>query len=193
MGGVYVYVEGFRPVIVGRSRQHEETALRHRTSVLGGVLVVALGLGGCGGSDSPVWPLTPSPLPPQTVVPAPAPGSWLSGHTLRGVSLSGVVYELTPTERMPLARAIVYCEKCGEGTHTFATADDNGLYHFSGDLPSGGGVWVAPGVPTILAVDYNKDYEDPPGLPRMGYGPGWREVLIDGDTRFDIELVRRTP
>ena len=22
-------------------------------------------------------------------------------------------------------------------------------------------------------------------------GPGWREVVIDGDTRFDMELVRR--
>jgi hypothetical protein len=26
----------------------------------------------------------------------------------------------------------------------------------------------------------------------MGQGPGWREVLIDGDTTFDIELVRRS-
>ena len=53
-------------------------------------------------------------------------------------------------------------------------------------------VWVVPGVPIPIAVGYyNKDYEDPPGLPAMGHGPGWREVLIDGDTRFDIELVRR--
>ena len=51
-------------------------------------------------------------------------------------------------------------------------------------------MWVAPGVPTPIAVGYyNKDYEDPPGLPAMRQGPGWREVLIDGDTRFDIELV----
>jgi hypothetical protein len=108
------------------------------------------------------------------------------------VSLSGVVYELTPTGRRPIAGAIVYCEPCGKETHTFATADDNGLYHFSGDLATGGGVWVAPGVPTPIAVGYyNKDYEDPPGLPAMRQGPGWREVLIDGDTRFDIELVRR--
>jgi hypothetical protein len=108
------------------------------------------------------------------------------------VSLSGVVYELTPTGRTPIAAAVVYCELCGEETHTFATADDNGFYHFSGDLAKGGGVWVVPGVPTPIAVGYyNKDYEDPPGLPRMRLGPGWREVLIDGDTRFDIELVRR--
>lgn len=53
-------------------------------------------------------------------------------------------------------------------------------------------MWVAPGVPTPIAVGYcNKDYEDPPGLPAVGNGPGCRAVLIEGDTRFDIELVRR--
>jgi hypothetical protein len=168
--------------------------MRHRTLVRGGVLVLALGLGGCGGSDSLATPLTPSPLPPQAVVPAPGPpGSWFPpAYTLTGVSLSGVVYKLTATGRTPIARAVVYCEPCGAETHTFAYADDNGFYHFSGDLASGGGVWVAPGVPTAIAVGYyNKDYEDPPGLPAVGNGPGWRAVLIDGDTRFDIELVRR--
>lgn len=163
--------------------------MRHRTFVFGGVLMLALGLGGCGGADSPARPLTPSPLPPRAVDPVPAPG----GLTLRGVSLSGVVYELTPTGRTPIAKAYVYCEPCSEQTHMFVLADDNGFYHFSGDLASGGGVWVTPGIPTDIAVggSYNKDYEDPPGLPRSRRGPGWREVLIDGDTRFDIELVRR--
>ena len=158
--------------------------MRYPTSALGGVLVLCLGVGGCG-TDSPATALTPSPLP-QAVAPVPVPG-----HTLRAVSLSGVVYELTPSGRTPIAGAIVYCEPCGEETHTFATADDNGFYLFSGDLATGGGVWVAPGVATPIAVGYNKDYEDPPGLPRMGHGPGWREVSINGDTTFDIELVRR--
>jgi hypothetical protein len=166
--------------------------MRHRTLVRGGVLVLALGLGGCGG-DSSATPLTPSPLPPQAVVPAPGPpASRFPPGTLTGVSLSGVVYELTATGRTPIAGAVVYCELCGTETHTFAYADDNGFYHFSGDLARGGGVWVTPGVPIpILVGPYNKDYEDPPGLPAVGNGPGWRAVLIDGDTRFDIELVRR--
>jgi hypothetical protein len=167
--------------------------VRHRTLVLRGVLVLGLGLGSCGGSDS-ATPLTPPPPPAQAVVPGPAPSprpSFPPG-TLRGVSLSGVVYELKPTGRTPIAAAVVYCELCGEDTHRFATADDNGFYQFSGDLAKGGGVWVVPGVPIFIAVGYyNKDYEDPPGLPPAGHGPGWREVLIDGDTRLDIELVRR--
>jgi hypothetical protein len=165
--------------------------MRHRTQFLAGVLLLALGLGDCGGSDSSPTLLTPSPLPPQTIVPAPPASSFPPG-TLRGVSLSGVVYELTPTGRTPIVRAVVYCELCGKETHTFATADENGFYRFSGDLAIGGGVWVVPGVPTPIAVGYyNKDFEDPPGLPVLRQGPGWREVQIDGDTRFDIELVRR--
>jgi hypothetical protein len=155
------------------------------------LLVLAQGVAGCGGPDSSPTPVTPSPRPPQAVVPAPTAAVFPPG-TLTGVSLSGVVYELTPTGRKPIARALVYCELCGKETHTFATADDNGFYHFSGDLATGGGVWLAPGVPTPLAVGYyNRDFEDPPGLPAARQGPGWREVLIDGDTRFDIELVRR--
>jgi len=168
--------------------------VRHRTSVLGGVFVLALGLSGCGGSDSLATPLTPSPPTQQAVVPAPTTTAcgFLCGYTLVGVSLSGVVYELTPAGRAPIAGALVYCELCGQETHTFATADENGFYHFSGDLVSGGGVWLAAGVPTPIAVGYyNRDYEDPPGLPAMRQGPGWRAVLIDGDTKFDIELVRR--
>ena len=168
--------------------------MRHRTLILRGVLVLGVGLGGCAGSDSPAATLTPSPPPPQAVVPTPrpAPGPSFPPGTLTGASLSGVVYELTATGRTPIAAAVVYCELCGEKTHTFSTADDHGFYHFSGDLAKGGGVWVVPGVPTPIAVGYyNPDYEDPPGFPAVGYGRGWREVLIDGDTRFDIDLVRR--
>src|SRR5687767_7295179 len=163
--------------------------MKHRTLLTGGVLVLAFGLSACG---SPATPLTPSPVPPQAAVPTRSPGSWLSG-TLTGVSLSGVVYELTPTGRRPIPQAYVYCEACSTETHMFVLADDNGFYHFSGDLATGGGVWVTPGVPTDIYVgrSYNKDYEDPPGLPPSWRGPGYREVLVDGDTRFDIELVRR--
>jgi hypothetical protein len=164
--------------------------MRNRTLLPGGVVVLLLGLGGCGGPDSSPTPLAPSPPPPQAVVPVPPAASFPPG-TLTGVSLSGVVYELTPAGRKPIARALVYCELCSKETHTFATADDEGFYQFSGDLATGGGLWLTAGVPTrIIVGSYNPDFEDPPGLP-ASQGPGWRNVLIDGDTRFDIELVRR--
>jgi hypothetical protein len=164
--------------------------MRYRTLFPGGVLVLNLGLAGCGGPGASPTPLSSSPLPQQATVPTAArfpPG------TLTGVSLSGVVYELTPAGRKPISGALVYCELCGQETHTWATADDNGAYLFSGDLATGGGVWLIPGVATPIAVGgwFNNDFEDPPGLPALFPGPGWRAVQMDGDTRFDVELVRR--
>jgi len=144
--------------------------MRDRTMLPGSVLVLALGLAGCSGPDSSPTPLSPSSLLPPALAP---------------------VYELTPTGRKPIARALVYCELCSKETHAFATADDEGFYQFSGDLAMGGGVWLTPGVPTpIIVGSYNPDFKDPPGLPAT-QGPGWRNALINGDTRFDIELVRR--
>lgn len=111
--------------------------------------------------------------------------------------LTGLVYEMTSTGPIGIAGASVYCEACGLQTHTWATADSNGFYSFSGDLATGGGVWLSPGVLTAIGVEH-RGYQDPPGLPplrgplfHVPSGSGWREVLIDGDTRFDIQLVRR--
>ena len=113
------------------------------------------------------------------------------------MSLTGRVYELTPTGPVGIAGAAVYCEACGLQTHSWATADSNGFYSFSGDLGNGGGVWLASGFLTAIGVEHT-GYQDPPGLPplrgplfHIPSGPGWREVSIDGDTRFDIQLVRR--
>jgi hypothetical protein len=87
------------------------------------VLVVALS--GCHGTDS--LPLGPSAPPPEAVGPLPPTNTWLSGYTLTGVSLSGTVYESTATGPKPIAGAWVYCELCGEETHTWTKADANGF------------------------------------------------------------------
>ena len=164
--------------------------MRNKAVVGIAFLVLAQGVTGCGGTDSSSTPLGPSPVGPQA---APPPGSWLAGYTMTGVSISGVVYESTPTGRVPIPGVHVYCELCGTETHTFVTADANGFYIFPGDLASGGGVWLSGG-PTPVFVE-NKGYRDPPGLtPFPGVcPPGYscREVLVNGDTRLDIELVRR--
>lgn len=164
------------------------------------ILMVVLTLAAAGCDRAVAFaPSAPSPVP-QAAPPAPTPAVGVfPGFGLTGVSLSGVVYELTNAGRAPIAGALVYCEACGAGTHTWATADANGFYVFSGDLAAGGGVWLAPRTFTTLSVNANKDYQDPPGLPQIGgfldrpfpLGPGWRAVLIDGNTTFDIELVRR--
>jgi PAS domain S-box-containing protein len=91
------------------------------------LLMLLVGLFGCGGDD-PLPSPTPSPVTPEAIVSPPPAGrpNWLAGYTLTGVSLSGTVYESTATGPMPIAGALVYCELCGKETHTWAAADANG-------------------------------------------------------------------
>jgi hypothetical protein len=54
--------------------------------------------------------------------------SYPTSSSLSGVTLYGVVFELTPTGQMPLADTQVYCDACGEFGHTSAFTDANGFY-----------------------------------------------------------------
>ena len=150
-----------------------------------GVLVLALatGLAGCDGANSPA-PTAPSvaqaPVPSSapTRTPTPWPPGVLSAYTL-----SGVVLEVTTTGERPIEGVAVYCELCGEATHSWAFTDRTGFYSFTG-------VWTTPGART--PVWFSKEgYVDPPGVPRLVGESGYRQVLVDGDTRFDVQLVRR--
>ena len=140
------------------------------------VPALALVLAGCNGDSSTITPTAPSQ---QTVRP-PA----LLPAVLYGVSLFGVVFEMTPTGQMPVADVSIYCDACGESGHTWLRTDANGYDSFSGDLNSGGGIWLSAG-PTLILVA-REGFLDPPGQT-----PGQRQVQIEGDTRFNVELVRR--
>ena len=155
-------------------------------------LGVVLGLAGCGDGGSqnpspmsgPSAPTAPAPITPPAPPGTRVPVDWMEGYTLTAVSLSGVVYEMTPSGVTPVPGAVVYCERCGEITHTWATADANGFYRFPGDPATGGGIWLSPGQPTsIIARGVN--FEPHPWLGRN------LDVTITGDTPFDVELVRR--
>ena len=168
-----------------------------RTVARVGLVVLTMFISGCSGGRDVANTVGPSPLPtaevPPPVVPPPnpGPGVWLGGtYTLTAVSLYGLVYEETPAGRVGIAGAAVYCEVCGEATHTWAIADANGFYRFSGDLATGGGVWLRSGIPTVVGIEHD-DYQDPPGVPLMFSQGGWRQVMVSGDTLFDIQLVRR--
>ena len=146
------------------------------------LLLFAIALSGCG-SDSPIPPIGPSPTPIPPAVPPTASG-WHSGYTLTAASLSGVVYESTPTGRVPIPGAVVYCEDCGEITHTWAVANADGVYRFPGDPATGGGIWLSPGRPTpIMVRGVNFEVQT--------YAGRSIDVSIVGDTRLDVELVRR--
>jgi hypothetical protein len=113
--------------------------------------------------------------------------------TLMGVSLSGVVYELTPTGRTPIAGAIVYCEPCGESNAHIRLPPTRMASTTSREISRGrrclGGRGSAdPRCRGSLQQRFSKTRQ----YYRRRQGPGWREVLIDGDTIFDIELVRRS-
>jgi hypothetical protein len=101
---------------------------------------------------------------------------------LSAYTLSGAVFELTTTGRTAVERVRVYCELCGAETHSETFTDANGIYSFTG-------VWTTPGVSTPVWFD-KEGYTDPPGI-QAYLGQGWRHVLVSGDTRFDVELVRK--
>jgi hypothetical protein len=143
------------------------------------ILAVAQAFVGCDGYT----PSAPAQLPPGS-----QPSQPTDSYTLANVTLSGVVFEETSEGRTPIEGVEVYCEPCGAETHTWASTDADGFYSFTG-------VWTNPGqFPTRILI--RKDgYGDPEGLPKPTppnpSGAGWREVVVNGDTRFDVQLVRR--
>ena len=154
-----------------------------------GFLLVMLttGLAGCddGGPMSPTVPAVALPQP-TPAPPPPTPSG--RGYNIANVTLSGVVFEMTPEGRVPIDNVAVFLPD-----DQYVVTDANGFFSF---WP----VWVCPcRFPDWLAADHTiinatKDgYTDPPGQPELpSYrGLGWRVVAVHGDTRFDVELVRR--
>ena len=135
-------------------------------------------------TDSTDRPTAAAP-PPVAQAPVLRPGG-----RLFPVSLSGVVFESTSTGRAPVEGVEVYCDACGPQGHSWAYTDKDGLYGFSGDVTQGGGVFLAADSTTVLIV--SKDgyaVVDPAGTFADGWGR--KIVTFNGDTTFDIELVRR--
>ena len=148
---------------------------RTRLSIL--VMVLAAALTGCEPTSSPA-PTAPSPVQQPVATP---PGAFPPG-TFSDYILSGVVFEVTTTGQTPIASAEVYCELCGADTHSGALTDANGIYSFNG-------VWVTSGVP--IPVWFGKEgYTDPPGVPPLFNQSGWRQVMVSGDTQYDVQIVR---
>ena len=151
--------------------------IRSNTGVL--VLALVTGVVGCDGADS-LAPTAPSVAQAPAPSPAPTPRRpTFPPGVFSAYALSGVVLEMTTTGKTPIEGVAVYCELCGEETHSWSFTDSSGLYSFTG-------VWTTPGTPT--PVWFSKEgYTDPLAVTP----PGYRQVLVDGDTRFDVELVRR--
>jgi len=158
-----------------------------RTSTMFLPVVMAMGLAACGGTSSS------SPTGPSTIQPQPTPRPNDHGEYVVDVILSGVVFEMTPAGRTPIAGVQFWSSEQAMGV-----TDANGVFRVRP-------VWVCPCEWAPLAeagmtsIQVSKEgYEDPAGLPALfspyavpGVSDGWRDVKINGDTRFDVELVRK--
>jgi hypothetical protein len=99
-------------------------------------------------------------------------------------TISGVVFEQTAAGRTPLENVDLYCDSCGEiGVgHTFTRTDTNGHYTFVGVFAGNNPIQVS-----------KAGYQYPDGQLIGSGSPQWymRQVSVVGDTRLDIELVRK--
>jgi hypothetical protein len=165
--------------------QIEECAMTNRPLTGFLLLVLTAGPAGCDGARLPS-PTPPSTLPQQTS----SPGNPIPAFSVADVTVSGVVFEMTATGRVPIEGVTV-----ANGEGWTGLTDANGSFSF-------GPVWACPcaAEPRVDAgttsLWVGKDgYEDPPGQPPSRFssyaGPGYRDVMINGDTRIDIQLVRR--
>jgi hypothetical protein len=151
----------------------------------GFLLLLLTGVAGCDSAQ------IPSPTAPTSVQPPPTPQPNGHGEYVVDVTLSIVVFEMTPAGRTPVAGVQIWSSEQAMGV------TDAGVFRVRP-------VWVcpcswAPSVDVNLTSVYweKSGYEDPAGQPdsvfhfdRYADG-GWRDVKISGDTRIEIELVKR--
>ena len=152
--------------------------------VVASVVLLGLVTAACEPTSSPTTPSAVTVPTPVTPAPTPPPPSRSQPVLKPDYSLSGVVSEMTSDGLVPLAGVEIYCDACGVVGHTRVTTDDSGAYDFGHD-----GIWSDDG--DVIAVLIKNDGYNVSG---GSQGPsGWttRYVRINGDTRFDFQLVRR--
>ena len=141
---------------------------RTRVPAVVGAVWLAILMCACDGDGARAT--SPTPQPPLT------PPTPVSGTTY---TLSGVVFEAGSDGNVAVANVEVYCDSCGvPDGHTFRQTDGNGAYSFDG---------VSNGR-TLLLVSkpgYKLSRPDETGV------SGGINATVEGDTRFDIELVRQ--
>jgi len=161
------------------------------------IVVLTAGLVGCEGGRA-LSPAAPSPVPQQAPQP---PGGGPDTYQVADVILSGVVYEMTSKGRVPIEGVRVRSDYFHVLPTPDAVTDAQGVFSV-GPLwvcPCSWAPWVDAGI-TAIWVDRD-GYEAPAGQPASIFGRRLdprarpdlrlRDVLINGDTQFDIELVRR--
>jgi len=148
------------------------------------VLICTLSLSACDGRVSPLAPTSvrgEAGLPNTGSVTLPVASAEAPPRTPH--ILSGMVFENASAGRVAVAGVEVYCDSCGSPDgHTFAYTDAQGLYSFS---------WAYDGAVPLLIK--KQGYEVVNSTRTFANGMGTRIAVVDGDTRFDIELVVTAP
>jgi hypothetical protein len=140
-----------------------------RAFAVAAAMVLATLVLGCSDGSNPV-----TPTPPQTPA-APTP---LPSETL--YTLSGVVFEATRNGNQPREGVQVYCDSCGSPVgHTSVDTDSNGAYVFT--HAKNGRTPLIITKAGYRVVDPSEVYSD---------GGGVKVAIVNGDTRFDIEIIR---
>lgn len=139
------------------------------TSRLVAAVVMTLTVTACGDGNGAI-PTATAPTP------TPAPGSTFA--------LFGVVSELTANGIVPVEGVTMYvasCDASARGGCAFdkrVTTNTQGAYIVERVYPGSAGVWVE-----------KTGFQLPEGV--KVDGEGVQTVMVKGDTRFDIQLVRR--
>jgi hypothetical protein len=120
---------------------------------------------------------------PRRFVSSPTAPTTTSPPAVVGGTLSGVVFETVAAARVPVAGVDVYCDACGPPLgHTLTRTDSNGVYELMG----------APAGTTRVLLSKSGFRLPQPAWTGPG-GIGWMggvDVRVNGDTRFDIEIIR---
>jgi hypothetical protein len=98
-----------------------------------------------------------------------------------GGTLSGIVFQVTAAGNQPVEGVDVYCDSCGPSGHSSSVTSIEGHYSFPG-TPGGRNMLL------LSKSGYNLRRPDSTTF------DGWMGGIIatvNGDTRFDIELVKQ--
>ena len=137
------------------------------------VVTAVIVLAGCSpGKGMPRTPLSATPVPVPVAAPTPPPVAY---------TLSGVVFESTAAGRVAVEGVHVYCDACGSPVgHTSVFTTGDGSYSFGWAYNS-----------TLPLLVQKDGYTVVGATEVLSNGMSRRLVTVSGDTRFDIELVRR--
>jgi len=128
-----------------------------------------------GGCESAATPTSPSVIAPaQTFTPVPVVPT-------RTYILSGLVFEMTASGRRAVEGVELYCDSCGSPVgHTFTASDARGRYQFE---------WSMDGRHPLQLWSDGYALANPTGS--YGGRVEYVTATVNGDTQFDIEVVRR--